>query len=725
VLLSSCSLWGNEKVKITTAGNVVEVSGGGNKPWKLRYANRDTPPMEIEETHVAPAGQDRAYFSHGPWLRWIDTKRGVVIGRWLLPGRITKITPDGERASIDITDNYFKEKVFSRTFTFASAHPEIPAGTMQNLLAYRIADNEAIRLFMPSMFQPLKPDQARALVPEIQEAIRRDPLSPWFRVVLGKVLLDAGAPGATGTFEQALRLPIDYTELFPISAFLENTHFPQLADEAFERGYRDFLQRGNDPRITSGIIARLVFYPIDWKRIEPARRPLVVERMYLLTPNAEGADLAWTSFLRSARTPAERELWLGRARGARKSGMHILGDIAFPFDVMLLVCIACGLAKPCFIVVSYVRYRPQRRFDKDLAKRMHVPLRKRIPFLNVQYWSFPQRIGFVLIFLVAWFCVGWMKQSFVGLGLVGESPMSFGNLAGPTEQWFFQNRLPSTPERNFLLALSDQQGGDNETAARLYQQASEYAESWNNLGVIRRIQGKDAEASEAFRHAVRMDPTLAEAGFNLGRPASDYWTRVHQQYVPNFPMIAAPPKRLVMNAFLGGPLSQRLRSAWKNALQPWHFDLSSMKVINEPSKANSVIVVLLKLGFCLLILLFLLPRLPVQQSSGIGGNILGVLFPGTSRKWGYVSGLALVAWMYFLVQLVFLRHGSPYLITFIATINLVRAYGAPDVPITSLINPGWLWLYVAPAALFLLNVLVVIPGLWSKRQLGLRGTLDR
>lgn len=717
VLSLSSGLWGNEDIKSRLVDNVIEVTGGGSKPWKLRYANvgKSSTPLEIEETHITPAGRDRAYFSHGPWLRWIDTKHGIVVGRWLLPGRITKISPNGDAVNIDIADKYAAGKVLNRTFKFTPDHPEIPSGAIQNLLAYRIAETEALSLFTASAFQSVGADQARALLPEIQEAIRRDPLSPWFRVLLGKIMLDAGDPGSSAVFEQAIDLPIDYTELFPISAYLENSHFPQAADKAFQRGYGDLLKRGHDPRMAGSLIIRLVFYPIDWKKIELSRHRAVVERLYQLTPDAEGAELAWTSFSRSAKTPEEQKLWLGRTMEARKNGLDAFGDLILQFDVVFLVCVACGLGKFCFTLVSYVRYRPQRRFDKDVAKQTHVSLWKRIPFLNIQYWSLPQRVGFALIFLIAWFCAGWAKQSLTGAMLFGESPISFGSLADPIVQSFFQNRLSRTPERDFLLALSDQQGGDNESAARLYRQAPQYAESWNNLGVIRRSQGREADAVDGFQRALQIDPALPEAKLNLGRPTSDYWARIHQQYAPNTPMMACPPKRLVMNAFVGGSLSQRFRSAWKDALQPWHFDLDSMKVINEPSRRGSVISTMLWVGFWLMIFLFLLPRLPIQKDSGRVGNILAALFPGTLRKWGSASGLVLVAWIYFVIQLVLLTWiGSPHVLTFIATPNLVRAYGPPEVPIGTLINPGWVLLYLAPATLFLLNLLVVLPGLRAK-----------
>ena len=713
-------LWAADNVQINTTGNIVEVTGGGPNAWTLRYANvgKAGSATEIDEARIAAAGPDRIYFSHGVWLRWIDSKRGVVIGRWRLPGRIVNIVPNGEQASIEIADKY-GGRVFSRTFVFDPAHPEIPAGTIQTLLAFRTPQCEAFYAFItgakgscdvnatPPVVQ-LGRDQARALIPQIRQAIQHDPLSPWFSVLLGKVMLDAGDPSADAAFEQAINSRGDFTELLPISAFFENHGLAKLADEAFRRGYRDLLSRGNDPRLEASLLTRLVLYPIDLEKIDPSRRSTVIERIYQLTPNGEGAELAWTAFARVAKTPQEKELWTGRARQARKQGTDVFSNFAFQTDVMLLLIASVGFAKFWFTAVSYIRYRPQRFFDKEVAKKTHVAFWKRIPFLNIQYWSLAQRIGFVLIFLVGWFSAGWVKQSLRGVGLAGERPFEFESLAGPATEWFFQNRLSATPGRDLLVALSKQQSGDLDGAAQLYQRLPQFAESWNNLGVIRRAQGLEGEAHNEFTRALQMNPGLIEPAFNLGYPGSDYWTRIHQEYAPGSPMIAIPTRRIFLDAFAGGTTFWRLRSLWRDALRPWHLDVDAFKVVDEPGQ-RALIPALLWFALCWVVFLFVPPRLPVQRPAGKVGLVLAILFPGTSRKWGCAGGLILMGWMYFVIQRSLLHFGSPYILTFIGTVNLTRAYGAPNLPIGLLINPGWMWLYLPLLALFGFNLLVMLP----------------
>jgi hypothetical protein len=111
-------------------------------------------------------------------------------------------------------------------------------------------------------------------------------------------------------------------------------------------------------------------------------------------------------------------------------------------------------------------------------------------------------------------------------------------------------------------------------------------------------------------------------------------------------------------------------------------------------------------------LLLVLPQRDVTQSSGKWQFVWELLAPGTSPRWGIMGGFALVLWIYFLVQDYLLFHlGTPYLLAAIAMPNVVSAYGVPGQGDTSevfkIINPSWLWLYLAPAVLFVVNLVVV------------------
>ena len=113
-------------------------------------------------------------------------------------------------------------------------------------------------------------------------------------------------------------------------------------------------------------------------------------------------------------------------------------------------------------------------------------------------------------------------------------------------------------------------------------------------------------------------------------------------------------------------------------------------------------------------LLFVIPSRDVTQQPGKWLIIWEVLFPGTSPAWGPLMGFVVLAWFFLVVQDVFLSWlGSPYIFALIAIPNLQFAYGVPgdaaDI-LLRLINPSWVWLYLAPAALFVANLVLVLRG---------------
>ncbi len=59
---------------------VLEIRGGtGPKSWTIRYGSYGE--FSAQAQVVAGAGA-RAWFTHGSWLRLLDTDKGLVVGRW-------------------------------------------------------------------------------------------------------------------------------------------------------------------------------------------------------------------------------------------------------------------------------------------------------------------------------------------------------------------------------------------------------------------------------------------------------------------------------------------------------------------------------------------------------------------------------------------------------------------------------------------------------------------
>lgn len=553
---------------------VIEITGGsGPRTWHLRYG---TFPMNPSMARLVPIDKSHAYFSHAGWLRLVDTDKGVVTGRWHFPGQITKIVPAGNKAQIEVEDTLSSEQVFHPSLTFDPEAPVVPYWPANWLLLYRLPQTEVLSGFRTAPFGVGGPvgkatlEAAGESIPPLEEAVRRDPCSPWFRIYLGNFLRDAGDHRAREVLEAAVRLPsTDFTELLPISAYLDQLGEHDLAGRAFDRGYQDFLARGNDPRLLTSILAFILTYrpaiSADSNRDSEYRRK-IVERVYMLSPNAEAAGFAWqlyADYLKSRGRVDEARVWQRRADETRPSflaGLPLPGLVAT--DGAVLVVWASILATLFYVLVLHFRYDPQRRLDRAAHKGASSVWR-RLTYFIAGYWSRPERFAFLTILLAGWFAVGFAGQYIQAILRMAARPisMTMGSYAGPVTAWYLENRLPATPERDLLLAFSYQQSGENDKAERLYRSLPNFAESWNNLGVILKTAGKEQEARQAFEHALQLDPGLAEAALNLGRSPQSYWTELHQKYLPGRTMLAPPRKEYTLRTYLGGSFAQLCRRA--------------------------------------------------------------------------------------------------------------------------------------------------------------------
>ena len=723
---------------------LVEISGGaGSKAWRLRYGiafGLATEPEFAPRFLPVPGG--RAYFAMGDWLRLIDTGKGQVIGRWHFPGMITRLTPPTVPGGIDVEVLNFdnpKEK-FHRTLPFDPAAPAVPYWPSGNLQWFRAARVEAETgdwspaggWVLPGRGK-LPPDAAKKLIPETQEAVRRDPLSPWFQIRLGKLLRDTGDARATSVWRQALEVPsTDFTELLPVSSFLDEAGEYELGRAAFERGYADFYKRGYDPRLFAALWGRMSVYPTpaNVEQSGAAYRAELIDRFYRLSPSGEAAVLAWRIYaddLEKNGHPDDAQRWRARAADAASYQVKVLSDAPFfllpavMFGLGAMLIFAAPIGAILYLVVLYRRYRPQRRLHLEAIRRGGAPWRG-LTLFNLEYWSRRDRAAFLTILLAGWFAVGLAAGGAAGILRLAARPVTvaMGKLAGPATIASFEE-LPQTAERDFLLALAYQQDGQRDKAERLYRQLPQYAESWNNLGVILKKAGREQEAQQAFEQALRLNPQLAEAALNSGRPPQGLWAEAHAKYLPGQPMLAPPRGRLWHGAFFGGhPAALWLRAlagpfatAKPARMIPDLFDFLFERSRTRNWAAFMFICLGVAAAGLALALIFWIPARDVTQPPDKSQIWWEVLFPGTSPAWGLLGGIVLVAWIYLGLQDVLLwGAGTPRIVTRGSLPNLVSAFAVPGADharvLREYINPSWVWVYLAPALLFAANLILVL-----------------
>jgi hypothetical protein len=129
----------------------------------------------------------------------------------------------------------------------------------------------------------------------------------------------------------------------------------------------------------------------------------------------------------------------------------------------------------------------------------------------------------------------------------------------------------------------------------------------------------------------------------------------------------------------------------------------------QPMIPMIIAVAVLLLGIAVL---FFFPYREVTQPPGKGQAVWEVLFPGTSPVWHVFGGLVLIAWAYLVIQdLILIFVGTPYMLSGVSMPNLSKAYGVPGAAgqnAVRLINPSWVWVYLPPAVLFAVNLILVL-----------------
>lgn len=622
----------------------IEITGGsGASAWRLRYGTR----LAMRTPHeIVPAG-DQVYFFHGLWLRQIDAHRGVVTGRWRFPLQIARITPDRGKLSVEIAASPDITRTFRHTVVLDPKSPSIPdwnprdfgrGYSLQIMGGYSLPMTEATapwRLALSGQDHAISinvaPDQARAVLPEVQNMVERDPLSPWFRVTYATLLKALGDPRAAGLFREAASIPSsDFTELLRISDLLAELGEKELAREAFERGYRDFWARGNDPRLLNSIWVRRTLFPVPSK---PDAEWM--ERAWRLGPATQDAAVAWADYAAELKTAGQRdraEMWQNRAAESRRidplAAFQTYQRVAWAALLMTIVLPAGALL--VYLFVLYFRYRPQRDYDRRTGAGWHSR-----PFATLFHLEYAdRRERGVLLGLVA---IAWISAGVAGtLVETGERLCIWaGSLAGPPNTAYIESLLPS-PERDLVLAVAWQQGGDNGKAERLYRTLPDFAESWNNLGVLLNNAGKQQDARMAFERALQMDPQLQEAALNLRGKAGDFWTAEYARMFPGRPMLAVPRASRMTRALLGRPAAAIYLRGLLGPLGVGSTGSNFLARLGKPEIGRRLLV-MLSLAIALL---FAFPRYCVSVPPGRGSRIAEMIIPGTSRAWLFLGGAA-------------------------------------------------------------------------------------
>ncbi len=437
--------------------------------WTLHYGTRRTW-FRAAPQFLASDG-DRAFFSHGPRLRVLDTRQGRVIGRWLFPGEITSLLPqDGGRIQVEVElGNFGARETAERRqrFPFDPRNPSVPywpnpplfwgspsACEPQFFTPRLRATNDCPRTLPP---QPL--ERIEEALPVLEDMARRDPVSPWFALTVGELLRMKSDPRAGEWLNRAAHARQgnpDFLDLFAVAEVLERLGDDAAAATAFEAAFQDFLARGHHPRLFLSENAARTLFAGNWVKLDEVGLTRAhLERFYRLAPATASAAEAWEQQARIAdrkRDAADAALWRRRAQEARVTTLHVREPSSTErVDWPLRVALGAVLGALLLLLSCSGRYFRRRAPTAEQGE---------FRFFLTEYWTWPERASFLFLALTAWLAVGIAGGYFRGV-LRLESILfgaQFGSFGGPANAAYFENELPPSPEQRLLVDLARRAG---------------------------------------------------------------------------------------------------------------------------------------------------------------------------------------------------------------------------------------------------------------------------
>jgi len=342
-------------------------------------------------------------------------------------------------------------------------------------------------------------------------------------------------------------------------------------------------------------------------------------------------------------------------------------------------------------------------------------------------WTRGENIGFLVVLgllVSAWIVT---TRGLVFIGNVAAVPLSVisGNFGHP-ESVAYLKSFEETPGGRFVYALALQKANRLEEASERYSEI-ESSRAKNNLGVIRHQQGRSDEAKALFEEALEKDAELAEAAFNLGRPASSSRIDRARKFGLEGPIYAMPSRDQWAQAMTGSFSRIFASLPFTTAHQ-----LGGMPA-GTPVARGSVstpvwlaVAFLALLGFLAILgLIFRLdagPKSP-RPKRNLVAWFLGFLLPGTARQYSLLGPpLFVLTFFSLLVFMVMDRSGgmAANILDAIAMPSYEQIYGIWGIVRTPLeetvlkMNHLW-WIIFALNPVVLVCLEYLFPDPWGPR----------
>lgn len=622
---------------------------------------------------VQPVKQGHLFaYARGCNLVVFDGGKRQIVLRVIMPEAVSSIVwRDGQ--TMDVTVKW-EQKNAKYVVNLNQSNAHLPG--CGGLRYYRFdtldvsRQMERLGLLLPQTAASKKDGDIKPLTEEagkrLETLAQLDATNPWIAFFQALYLYRSGSPAEAQTRWQALCTadqPMWY-HLFRMGTELHYLDLAPLARQFHEAGMRQLFRHGFQPYMNITLIELMIHKGGLGSKIAEARQAkdwqkasALLEEYYEFAPRCEafcGTMLAFADELEAASLNELAQLWRLRAEPARQfQSFGGLGKIEVWFHVMMTSFFACLLSIVLFVIVMMCKSPVIGALIR--ARREKRRCRYRILTRGAL-------VSLMLALIVSSLFAMITIAGVAGVARAASLPLGALSKLNHPRVMDWLDRAPESQAYHFYNGLVWQMQGDYARAREEYAKATMFAQTYHNLGMIDKAEGKDPNLH--FMQALAIDPKLAETVWTTRREAISPWFKVYEKYSGESSVLAMP----------SGDMHTQL-------LCPAIFDLNHFAVIGK----RDDFIIAAALALCMLLTMFISITKaypPAEECKLPPSWWLSVLLPGSSKYWSFTGCLVSALWLSCaLIWWTNYQQDFNYpifsLLEAIATPNLSKAYGIP------------------------------------------------
>jgi tetratricopeptide (TPR) repeat protein len=688
----------------------------GNETFTYWHDNANM--WRLGDNFLPPVQRGHLFaYAGGCNLIVFDGSKRAIVARFILPENISRIAwRDEQNLEVEVmvtwASNWGKDQRGSQaSYTVTLGQPNTHLPGCGGLLAYRCDESDVsrqIEKFGLKLEFSKKEEGSKisdGIPARLAELAKLDPANPWVDFFAALYAY------RNGSQQEAIQLwqnlcgagKAKWYHLLRMGIALHYLEQTTLARGFHEAGMRQYFSQGFQPYMNTTLNELMTHKGGLGDKIAQLREEkkwqeasALLEEYYEFAPRCEafcGAMLYFSDELEQAGLAALAQTWRGRAEVARyfQSVSSSMGNLEVWFHIIMTVFLASMFAVALFIA-----------FMMTKSPVIGVLIRARRAKRSCRYRLLTRA---ALLSILLTMLLSALFASVIITGMTSMSRMFRFPLGAMSKMnhprgndWL--GKLPESQSHHFYNGLTWQVQGEYAKARAEYTRATAFAQTYHNLGMLDKAEGKDP--NQNFMQALALNAKLPETIWVTRHEATSPWLKVYEKYCGDGNLLAMPSGEI-----------------YAQLVCPTMFDLRNLSAIRElDTFFNSdliIIAAVLALGMLLLLFVSLARAYPAAEECKLPFSWwLSLLLPGTSKYWSFTGCLVATLWLScgWVVWMNY-QYAMPFptfsMLEAMATPSVGKAFGVPEtilnLPLrTLLMNVANVLLYALP----LLNLLLLI-----------------